>query len=100
MAAASVETQRQWSDKAILRTTPVLLGLFSTVTLWAHDLSKSRKLSLIKIGARVIEHIARIRVQLPTPGCCYPAHEPRGAPPSRRPRQINPRRVAQRVASH
>jgi hypothetical protein len=24
-----VETQRQWSDKAILRTTPVLLGLFS-----------------------------------------------------------------------
>jgi len=39
-----VETQRQWSDKAILRTTPVLLGLFSIVTLWAHDLSKSRKL--------------------------------------------------------
>jgi hypothetical protein len=39
-----VETQRQWSDKAILRTTPILLGLFSIVTLWAHDLSKSRKL--------------------------------------------------------
>jgi hypothetical protein len=39
-----VETQRQWSDKAILRTTPALLGLFSIVTLWAHDLSKSRKL--------------------------------------------------------
>jgi hypothetical protein len=39
-----VETQRQWSDKAILRTTPVLLGLFSIVTLWAHDLCKSRKL--------------------------------------------------------
>jgi hypothetical protein len=38
-----VETQRQWSDKAILRTTPVLLGLFSIVTLWAHDLSRSRK---------------------------------------------------------
>ena len=29
-----IETQRQWSDKAILRTTPVLLGLFSIVTLW------------------------------------------------------------------
>ena len=38
-----VETQRQWSDKAILRTTPVLLGLFSIVTVWANDLSKSRK---------------------------------------------------------
>jgi len=43
-AHLGVETQRQWSDKAILRTTPVLLGLFSIVTLWAHDLSKSRKL--------------------------------------------------------
>ena len=29
-----VETQRQWSDLAILRTTPALLGLFSLVTLW------------------------------------------------------------------
>src|ERR1700681_3302699 len=43
-AHLGVETQRQWSDKAILRTTPVLLGLYSIVTLWAHDLSKSRKL--------------------------------------------------------
>jgi len=43
-AHLGVETQRQWSDKAILRTTPALLGLFSIVTLWAHDLSKSRKL--------------------------------------------------------
>ena len=42
-AHLGVETQRQWSDKAILRTTPALLGLFSIVTLWAHDLSKSRK---------------------------------------------------------
>jgi hypothetical protein len=29
-----VETQRQWSDKAIARTTPALLGLFSLVVLW------------------------------------------------------------------
>jgi DDE superfamily endonuclease len=33
-----VETQRQWSDQAIRRTTPVLLGLFSLVTLWAGEL--------------------------------------------------------------
>lgn len=33
-----VETQRQWSDLAILRTTPALFGLFSLVTLFAHDL--------------------------------------------------------------
>ena len=43
-AHLGVETQRQWSDKAILRTTPALLGLFSIVTLWANDLATSRKL--------------------------------------------------------
>ncbi len=31
-----VETQRQWNDLAIARTTPLLLGLFSLVTLLAH----------------------------------------------------------------
>ena len=30
------ETQRQWSDLAIRRTTPALLGLFSLLTLFAH----------------------------------------------------------------
>jgi len=34
-----VETQRQWSDAAIARTTPALLGLFSLITLRAHALS-------------------------------------------------------------
>jgi len=38
-AHPGVETQRQWSDLAILRTTPALLALFSLVTLWAHDLA-------------------------------------------------------------
>ena len=33
-----VETQRQWSDKAIARTTPALLGLFSLVALRAREL--------------------------------------------------------------
>jgi DDE superfamily endonuclease len=33
-----VETQRQWSDRAIQRTTPALLGLVSLVTLLAHAL--------------------------------------------------------------
>jgi len=31
-----METQRQWSDLAIARTTPILLGLFSWTTLAAH----------------------------------------------------------------
>ncbi|WP_448785187.1 hypothetical protein [Brucella intermedia] len=33
-----VETQRQWNDKAIMRTTPSLLGLYSLVALWSCDL--------------------------------------------------------------
>jgi hypothetical protein len=36
-----VETQRQWSDLAIVRSTPALLGLFSLITLLAHDLGAS-----------------------------------------------------------
>jgi hypothetical protein len=39
-----VETQRQWSDLAIARTTPVLLGLYSLVALWAHELRRSQML--------------------------------------------------------
>jgi hypothetical protein len=34
-AHLGVETQRQWSDRAIARTTPVLLGVFSLVTVLA-----------------------------------------------------------------
>ncbi|MBA3473484.1 MAG: hypothetical protein H0T57_09715 [Rubrobacter sp.] len=37
-----VETQRQWSELAIRRTTPALLGLFSLVTLFAHQLQTVR----------------------------------------------------------
>lgn len=43
-AHLGLETQRQWSDKAIERTTPVLLGLFSMVTLLANQLQKQGKL--------------------------------------------------------
>jgi DDE superfamily endonuclease len=37
-AHLGVETQRQWSNLAILPTTPALFGLFSMVVLWAHHL--------------------------------------------------------------
>ena len=37
-----METQRQWSDLAIARTTPILLGLFSWITLAAHILQQER----------------------------------------------------------
>jgi hypothetical protein len=43
-AHLGVETQRQWSDLAIARTTPVLFGLFSIVSLLADRLARRGKL--------------------------------------------------------
>jgi hypothetical protein len=43
-AHLGLETQRQWSDRAIARTTPVLLALFSLVTLLALRLSQGGQL--------------------------------------------------------
>jgi hypothetical protein len=45
-AHLGVETQRQWSDLAIVRTTPALLGLFSLITLFAHQLLQHQELPL------------------------------------------------------
>jgi DDE superfamily endonuclease len=39
-----VETQRQWADLSILRTTPSLLGLFSMITLLANLHARKQKL--------------------------------------------------------
>lgn len=41
-----VETQRQWSDKAIARTTPVLFGLYSLIVLMADRLQTTFPLPL------------------------------------------------------
>lgn len=41
-----IETNRQWSDKAIQRTTPCLFGLFSLVAMMAQELSNSGKLPI------------------------------------------------------
>lgn len=45
-AHLGVETQRQWSEKAIERTTPVLLGLYSIITLLANRLQEQGKLQI------------------------------------------------------
>jgi len=46
-----VETQRQWSDKAIARTTPLLLGLFSWITLVAHAFHSSGQPVVVRQSA-------------------------------------------------
>jgi hypothetical protein len=43
-AHLGLETQRQWSDHAMAHTTPILLGLFSLVTILALKLSRGREI--------------------------------------------------------
>lgn len=57
-AHLGVETQRQWSEKAIERTTPVLLGLFSIITLVADKLQKQ--------GMLLIDSAAWYKKEKPT----------------------------------
>lgn len=65
-----VETQRQWSDLAILRTTPALSGLFSLVTLFAQTLLDSKPLPVrqsawyTKALPTVADTLAFVRQQL------------------------------------
>jgi DDE superfamily endonuclease len=42
-----LETQRQWSDRAIARTTPVLLAVFSLVTAMALQLSEGGQIPML-----------------------------------------------------
>jgi hypothetical protein len=45
-AHLGVETQRQWSDLAIVRTTPALLALYSLITLFAHQLLQGQDMAV------------------------------------------------------
>ena len=49
-AQLGLETQRQWSDRAIERTTPALLGLFSLVVLLAHAFYPTGALPLPQVA--------------------------------------------------
>jgi DDE superfamily endonuclease len=58
-----LETQRQWSELAIRRTTPALLGLFSLVTLLAHPRMTA---TTARPTPRVIRQAAWYRKPAPT----------------------------------
>jgi hypothetical protein len=53
-----METQRQWSDKAIARTTPAVLGLFSVVTLLAHHHEDEKQPLLVRQAAWYVKRLA------------------------------------------
>jgi hypothetical protein len=91
-AHLGVETQRQWSDKAIARTTPALLGLYSLISLWACDLLTGttnpyaaawyRKTSLTFSDA-----IGAVRLAI------WIGDINQHSPPSREPQHIPPQRI-------
>jgi hypothetical protein len=47
-AHLGVETQRQWSDLSILRSTPCLMALFSIIVLWADQLVNMQLLNVFQ----------------------------------------------------
>jgi hypothetical protein len=65
-----VETQRQWNDLAILRTTPALFGLFSLVTLLTHQQANHGALPVrqaawyAKVHPTFADALASVRRQL------------------------------------
>ena len=69
-AHLGVETQRQWSDPAIFRTTPLLLGLYTVVTLYTHQnadrlaLSPRRAAWYPKPAPTFADALARLRQHL------------------------------------
>jgi hypothetical protein len=76
-AHLGIETQRQWSDLAILRTTPALLGLFSLVTLLAHQRLNGQPLPArpaawyTKTLPTFVDALALVRQQLWPVGISY-----------------------------
>jgi hypothetical protein len=69
-AHLGIETQRQWSELAIARTTPALLGLFSLVTLLAHELLLGQDLPVRQAAwytkplPTFVDALARVRREL------------------------------------
>jgi hypothetical protein len=51
-AHLGVETQRQWSDLAIMRTTPALLGLFSLIAVWADAWNATLRTHYVRTSPR------------------------------------------------
>jgi len=74
-AHLGVETQRQWSEKAIARTTPALFALYSVVTLLAAQLIERQELSVrcaawyAKESATFSDTIAMVRRYLWSYAC-------------------------------
>ena len=96
-AHLGVETQRQWTDKAIARTTPALLGFYTLISLWACDLLTSTSTPYAaawyrKTSLTFSDAIGAVRLQLwvgDINSHSPPHREPQIIPPSRLVRMAN-----------
>jgi hypothetical protein len=91
-AHLGVETQRQWSDKAIARTTPALLGLYSLISLWACDLLSTASMPYAaawyrKTSLTFTDAIACVRLAL------WVGDIFQHSAPNRKPQEIPPDRI-------
>jgi hypothetical protein len=91
-AHLGVETQRQWSDKAIARTTPALLGLYSLISLWACDLLSTTSTPYAaawyrKTNLTFTDAIASVRLAL------WVGNIFQHSPSNRKPQEIPPDRL-------
>jgi hypothetical protein len=87
-----VETQRQWSDKAIARTTPALLGLYSLITIWASEILPKNAAPRVAAWYRkktptFVDAIGAVRLAL------WIGNPYRAPPPTRDGRKIPPDRL-------
>ncbi len=91
-----METQRQWSDRAVARTTPALLGLYSLVALWADELQR-RSAILPRAAAWYAKRAATFSDALATVRRAIWAHEALRASPSGGEAEKVPRAVLDRL---
>ncbi len=81
-AHPGVETQRQWSDRTIARTTAILMGLFSWVALAAHSLQQDHPITqrtaawYIKPAPTFVNAIALVRRHLWMASHSFPTSVP------------------------
>lgn len=91
-AHLGIETQRQWTDNAIARTTPALLGLYSLISLWAGDLLSCNSIPYAaawyrKTSLTFSDAIAAVRLQI------WIGDINQRSPPNREPKYIPAHRI-------
>ena len=66
-----VETQRQWSDKAIARSTPILMALYSLICLMGHRIAQEKSIPIRQAAWYQKEHVTFSDILRVVRGCVW-----------------------------